>query len=56
MPAPLRVDRHDNGVVLLTLDLPGKRNAMTSELTRAWGETVASFKGDRSIRCVVVTG
>jgi enoyl-CoA hydratase/carnithine racemase len=56
VPAPLRVDRHDNGVVLLTLDLPDRRNAMTSELTSAWGETVAALKGDRSVRCVVVTG
>lgn len=56
MPAPLRVDRHDNGVVLLTLDLPDKRNAMTTELTAAWAQTVDSLKGDRSARCIVVTG
>jgi enoyl-CoA hydratase/carnithine racemase len=54
--APLRLDRHDNGVVLLTLDLPDRRNAMTAELTQAWGETVASLKADRTVRCVVVTG
>ena len=56
MPEALRVDRHDDGVVLLTLALPDKRNAMTGELTAEWGETVASLKGDRSVRCVVVTG
>lgn len=56
MPETLRVDRHDNGVVLLTLALPDKRNAMTGELTAEWGETVASLKGNRSVRCVVVTG
>ena len=56
MPQALRVDRHDGGVVLLTLALPDKRNAMTTELTAEWGETVASLKGDRSVRCVVVTG
>lgn len=54
--APLRVDRHDDGVVLLTLALPDRRNAMTSELTAAWAETVAQLKGDRSVRAVVVTG
>jgi enoyl-CoA hydratase len=53
---PLRVERHDDGVVLLTLALPDKRNAMTDALTAAWGETVAGLKGDRSVRCVVVTG
>ena len=56
MPAALTVDRLDAGVVLLTLALPDKRNAMTAELTAQWGETVASLKGDRSVRCVVVTG
>jgi len=56
MPGPLRLERHDDGVVLLTLDLPEVRNAMTAELTSAWGDAVASLKGDRSVRCVVVTG
>ena len=56
MPAALRVDRHDGGIVLLTLALPDKRNAMTTELTQEWAEAVASLKGDRSVRCVVVTG
>ena len=52
----LRVERHDGGVVLLTLALPDRRNAMTAELTAEWGSTVASLRGDRSVRCVVVTG
>ena len=56
MPSALTVDRHDAGVVLLTLALPDKRNAMTAELTAQWAETVASLEGDRSVRCVVVTG
>ncbi len=56
MSGPLRLERHDDGVVVLTLALPDVRNAMTAELTAAWGETVASLKGDRSVRCVVVTG
>ena len=54
--SPLRVERADDGVVVLTLALPDKRNAMTDALTAAWAETVASLKGDRSVRCVVVTG
>jgi enoyl-CoA hydratase/carnithine racemase len=52
----LLVDRPAPGVVLLTLDLPDRRNAMTDELTAAWVEAVASLRGDRSVRCVVVTG
>jgi len=53
---PLRVQRHDDGVVLLTLALPERRNAMTAELTQSWSATVAQLKGDRSVRVVVVTG
>jgi enoyl-CoA hydratase len=56
VPEALRVERHEDGVVLLTLALPDKRNAMTGELTAQWGEAVASLQGDRSVRCVVVTG
>src|SRR5438874_4935572 len=54
--APLRVDRRDDGVVVLTLALPDRRNAMTGELTTAWGTTMAKLRGDRSARCIVVTG
>lgn len=54
--SPLRVERRDDGVVVLTLDLPERRNAMTAELTAAWVAAVASLEGDRSVRCVVVTG
>ncbi len=52
----LTVERPSVGVVLLTLDLPDRRNAMTDEMTAQWGSTVESLRGDRSVRCVVVTG
>jgi len=54
--APLRVEREDDGIVVLTLALPDVRNAMTAELTQAWSTAVAELRGDRSVRCVVVTG
>src|SRR5881227_1508982 len=54
--SPLRVTRRDDGVVILTLALPDRRNAMTAGLTSAWGETIASLRDDRSVRAVVVTG
>lgn len=56
MSGPLRVERPDEGVVLLTLDLPDRRNAMTEELTSAWSAAVEQLRGDRTVRCVVVTG
>ena len=52
----LRVTRRDDGVAILTLALPERRNAMTAELTSAWGETIAGLRHDRSVRAVVVTG
>src|SRR5438094_10224332 len=52
----LLIDRHDDGVVVLTLNLPERRNAMTAELTQAWGRAVPALAADRSVRCVVVTG
>ncbi|HVE74258.1 MAG TPA: enoyl-CoA hydratase-related protein [Mycobacteriales bacterium] len=56
MADPLLIERPSTGIVLLTLNLPERRNAMTGELTAAWAEAVASLRGDRSVRCVVVTG
>src|SRR3954453_21396308 len=54
--APLRTERRDDGIVVLTLALPDRRNAMTGELTAAWGSAIAGLRGDRSVRCIVVTG
>ena len=53
---PLRVERPSPGVVVLTLALPERRNAMTEELTAAWSAAVAELATDRSLRAVVVTG
>ncbi len=52
----LRVERPSEGVVVLTLALPERRNAMTEELTAAWGEQVRELARDREVRAVVVTG
>jgi enoyl-CoA hydratase len=53
---PLRIDRDGDGVVLLTLDVPDRRNALTEELTAAWTAAIAELSSDESTRCVVVTG
>jgi enoyl-CoA hydratase/carnithine racemase len=54
--SPLRVERPSEGVVVLTLALPERRNAMTEELTAAWADAVAELATDRELRVVVVTG
>lgn len=52
----LRVERHPDGVVVLTLDNPDQRNAMSDEMTESWVQAVDELAGDRSVRAVVVTG
>jgi enoyl-CoA hydratase len=56
MSEQLRVDRRDRGVVLLTLDDPSRRNAMSDAMTSAWREAIAGLREDSDLRCVVVTG
>jgi len=52
----LRVDRHDDGVVVLTLDNPDQRNAMSDQMTESWVATIEELAADRTLRAVVVTG
>jgi enoyl-CoA hydratase len=42
--------------VLITLDNPTQRNAMSDEMTQSWAAAIAELKGDETVRCVVVTG
>jgi enoyl-CoA hydratase len=53
---PVHLDRPEPGVAVLTLDNPDKRNALDLEHAREMRHRVASLAGDRSVRCVVVTG
>jgi enoyl-CoA hydratase len=52
----LRIDRPAAGVVVLTLDNPDQRNAMSEEMTASWAGAVDQLAADREVRCVVVTG
>ncbi len=52
----LRLDRHDDGVAVLTLDNPDQRNAMSAEMTDSWVRAIDRLISDRSVRAVVVTG
>ena len=45
-----------DGVFLVTLDLPDRRNAMTEQMTRSWHEVMRALRDDTSVRAVVVTG
>lgn len=54
MSDPLRVETAD-GVAVLTLDNPDKRNAMTPELTVAFPRAVEQLRADPDVRAVVLT-
>ncbi|MDX6429549.1 MAG: hypothetical protein QOE54_1915 [Streptosporangiaceae bacterium] len=52
----LTVDRRPDGIVVLTLNDPARRNAMSDEITAAWKQTMSELRADPALRCVVVTG
>jgi len=52
----LRLDRRDDGVAVLTLDNPDRRNMMSDEMTASWVAAIDVLANDRDLRAVVVTG
>ena len=52
----LRVERSEDGVVLVTLDLPDRRNMMSAAMTASWARATAALHADPDVRAVVVTG
>ena len=43
-------------IALITLNRPGNRNSMTTELLSAFHDTVIKVQRERSVRCVIITG
>jgi enoyl-CoA hydratase/carnithine racemase len=56
MPQDLRVERRDPGIVLVTLDVPDRRNAMSEGMTASWATLMTELRSDRDVRCLIVTG
>ena len=52
----LSVLRPTPGVVLVTLDHPEQRNAMSGPMTEAWSGLMTDLAADRDLRVLVVTG
>ncbi len=52
----LRLDRRDDGVAVIHLDQPERRNAMSDEMTASWVRAIDHLVADRELRAVVVTG
>ncbi|GAA2253563.1 MULTISPECIES: enoyl-CoA hydratase/isomerase family protein [Kitasatospora] len=53
---PLHVEHRPNGVAVLTLTDPDRRNPMTGRLTEQWRAAVQALSGTPDLRAVVVTG
>lgn len=52
----LQVSASDDGVVTVSLSNPERRNAMSAQMTQAWGRLMCALAGSTAVRCVVVTG
>lgn len=52
----LQLHRREDGVAVLTLDLPDRRNMMDAAMTRSWVRAVHHLHQDAGLRAVVVTG
>src|SRR3954451_775977 len=52
----LKVERRPDGIAVLTLNDPRRRNAMSDEMTAAYKQAIADLRGDAGLRCVVLTG
>ena len=52
----LRREDRDGGVVVLTVDRPEARNALSPEIRSGFGEQFETMREDETVRAVVVTG
>jgi enoyl-CoA hydratase/carnithine racemase len=52
----LGVAAYDDGVVLVTLSQPDRRNAMSDRMTAAWPALMEALRAEHEVRAVVVTG
>ncbi len=52
----LAVTAYADGVVLVTLSQPDRRNAMSDRMTAAWPRLMAALRADADVRVVVLTG
>jgi 2-(1,2-epoxy-1,2-dihydrophenyl)acetyl-CoA isomerase len=55
-PGRIRLEVQDDGVAVLTIDNPARRNAIGGPLQRAFCERVAEVHADTRIRALLVTG
>ncbi|MCU0271035.1 MAG: enoyl-CoA hydratase/isomerase family protein [Acidimicrobiales bacterium] len=56
MAGPLRVERPEPAIAVLTLDRPEKRNALSIELRDLLADTLDALAADEALEVVVLTG
>ena len=56
MPKDTILVRRDGHIATVTLNRPGKLNAMTRPMWRRLGEVLDELAGDEDLRCVVLRG
>lgn len=52
---PIAIDRHD-AVMVMRMNRPGNRNALSAEMKAALHEGACRYRDDRDLRCLVLTG
>ncbi len=52
----LTAEVDDNGVAVITMDRPERRNALTGEMLSGLATALSQLETDNSVRCVVLTG
>ena len=52
----IRLEHAEDGVVTVLIDRPAKRNALTVEMFRQFGEAFTTLDADDAVRCIVVRG
>jgi enoyl-CoA hydratase/carnithine racemase len=52
----LGIESLDGGVIVLTLNRPASKNAITMDLQRRLDEKLTALEVDEAVRCVVLTG
>ena len=52
----LSVDINPQGIAIVKLNRPEKRNAMTFALLQALVDTAKSLKKNKKVRCIILTG
>lgn len=55
-PDPVLIDRHDNGVVVVTMNNQKTRNALSPEMMKGMADAIEALSDTPEVRAIVLTG